>query len=71
MNSDGFSTLTASYSLSDTIPLVGASNLNLDPLFTDPTILNFELQPSSLATLPTPTTPTPPKQIAGPSILMP
>ncbi|MDB4504298.1 lamin tail domain-containing protein [Akkermansiaceae bacterium] len=49
VNSDSFSTLTVSYSLSDTVPLIGGTNLNLDPLFVDTTALNFELQASSPA----------------------
>jgi len=49
VNSDEFSSLTTSYSLSDTIPLIGVSNLNLDPLFIDESALNFQLQISSPA----------------------
>jgi hypothetical protein len=49
VNSDTFSTLTTSYSLSDTSPLIGTSNLNLDPLFVDESVLNFQLQPNSPA----------------------
>ncbi|MDB4354086.1 lamin tail domain-containing protein, partial [Akkermansiaceae bacterium] len=46
---DSFSTLTTSYSLSDTTPLFGSTNLNTDPMFVDPVSLNFELLPSSPA----------------------
>jgi len=44
---DAFSTLTVSYSTSDTVPLLGPTNLNADPLFVDPTLLNYQLQPGS------------------------
>ncbi|MCP5534672.1 MAG: lamin tail domain-containing protein [Akkermansiaceae bacterium] len=40
---DALSTLSVSYSASDTLPLVGTGNLNLDPQFTDSTVLNYEL----------------------------
>ena len=43
VSSDAFSTLTVSYSLSDTTPLVGPNNLIADPLFVDATDLNFQL----------------------------
>ncbi|MDB4575126.1 hypothetical protein N9Z91_06905 [Akkermansiaceae bacterium] len=43
VSSDAFSTLTVSYSLSDTTPLVGLNNLIADPLFVDATDLNFQL----------------------------
>ena len=46
---DSFSTLTTSYSLSDTIALVGSNNLLTDPLFVDPTVLNYQLQAASPA----------------------
>lgn len=41
---DALSTLTVSYSTSDTALLLGLTNLNVDPQFIDPTLLNFELQ---------------------------
>ncbi|MDC0325078.1 lamin tail domain-containing protein, partial [Akkermansiaceae bacterium] len=40
---DEFSTLTVSYSLSDTSSLVGPNNLIADPLFVDAPALNFQL----------------------------
>ncbi len=45
---DALSTLTVHYSASDALtPLVGTGNLNVDPQFTDPTVLNFQLQVGS------------------------
>ncbi|MGJ8695135.1 MAG: lamin tail domain-containing protein [Verrucomicrobiaceae bacterium] len=49
VGSDSFSTLTTSYSLSDTTALLGLANLNTDPMFVDPVALNFELLPGSPA----------------------
>ncbi|RYD35226.1 MAG: hypothetical protein EOP86_09030 [Verrucomicrobiaceae bacterium] len=46
---DGFSTLTASYCLSDTLPIPGAGNQTADPQFIDPAALNFQLQSTSPA----------------------
>jgi hypothetical protein len=46
---DALSTATISYSLSDTVPLSGATNLLADPRFIDPVLLNFQLQPTSPA----------------------
>jgi len=46
---DAFSTVTASYSLSDTLPIAGSNNLVADPRFVDPVLLNFQLQPDSPA----------------------
>lgn len=46
---DSFSSLTASYSLSDTVALPGANNLLADPQFVDSTVLNFQLQATSPA----------------------
>ncbi|NCF85857.1 MAG: hypothetical protein GWQ08_10025 [Verrucomicrobiaceae bacterium] len=44
---DSLSLLTISDSLSDTIPLLGASNRMGDPEFTDPGIYDFSLKPAS------------------------
>ena len=49
LRADGYSYLETSYSLSDTTLLDGTANLHTDPLFVDPTALNFELQPASPA----------------------
>lgn len=49
ITSDGYSTFTAFFSLSDTLPLVGISNVLADPKFVDPISLNFALQPISPA----------------------
>ena len=46
---DGYSSLSTSYSLSDTLPLEGTGNLMGDPRFVDPVVLNFTLQASSPA----------------------
>jgi len=46
---DGYSTLTASYNLSDTAAIPGTNNLLLDPKFVDPSVLNFQLQATSPA----------------------
>jgi len=46
---DGFSTLSASYCLSDTLPIPGLNNLFADPAFADPAALNFQLLASSPA----------------------
>jgi parallel beta-helix repeat protein len=46
---DGFSTLTAAYSLSDTTALPGPGNLLVDPQFVDVAALNFELKATSPA----------------------
>lgn len=46
---DSFSTATASYSLSDTLPITGANNIVADPQFVDATLLNFQLSSTSPA----------------------
>ena len=46
---DARSTLTVSYSISDTTPLPGSNNLVIDPLFVDPTVFNFQLRTNSPA----------------------
>lgn len=46
---DSFSTASAAYSLSDTLPIAGSNNLVADPRFVDPVLLNFQLQPDSPA----------------------
>lgn len=46
---DSFSSASISYSLSDTLALVGSNNLLADPRFTDPVLLNFQLMPDSPA----------------------
>lgn len=46
---DSLSTLTTSYSISDTVPLPGLGNLYGDPGFVDTSELNFELLPTSPA----------------------
>ena len=46
---DSLSTLTVSYSFSNTLPLGGPNNLFSDPLFVDAQALNFELQAISPA----------------------
>jgi hypothetical protein len=49
VSADSLSILTASYSLSDTVPLIGPGNLFGDPGFVDAPDLNFELLPTSQA----------------------
>ncbi len=49
VTADGLSSLSVSYSLSDSVPLPGTANLLADPLFVDPTVLNFELKTLSPA----------------------
>ena len=44
---DGLSSLSISYSLSNTSDISGTGNLNDDPLFEDPDIMNFQLQTQS------------------------
>ena len=46
---DGYSSLSISYSLSDTVALAGSTNLLADPLFVDPVVLNYQLQATSPA----------------------
>lgn len=46
---DDKSLLTVSYSLSDSVPLEGIGNVVADPMFQDPTIYNFALEPASPA----------------------
>lgn len=46
---DGFSSLTATSCLSDTLPIQGTGNFVGDPQFTDPVTLNFQLQANSPA----------------------
>jgi hypothetical protein len=46
---DGFSSMTASYCLSDTLPIEGTNNIVMDPRFVDPVVLNYQLQPGSPA----------------------
>lgn len=46
---DSFSTATASYSLSDTLPIAGINNIVADPQFIDATLLNFQLSSTSPA----------------------
>lgn len=46
---DNLSGLTVQYSLSDTLPLLGANNLRTSPNFLDPAGLNFGLAPGSPA----------------------
>jgi len=46
---DGFSSVTASYCLSDTLPIQGSNNMVADPRFVDPVVLNYQLQPGSPA----------------------
>ena len=46
---DSFSTVSTSYSLSDTVALAGSNNLLADPRFIEPVLLNFQLQPTSPA----------------------
>lgn len=48
-SADALSTLSVSYSLSDTISLIGSANLLGEPSFTDPTILDYSLSSVSLA----------------------
>lgn len=49
VTSDGFSSVVTNYCLSDTLALSGTGNLLTDPLFVDPVLLNYQLQPASLA----------------------
>ncbi len=49
VSQDGLSTLSVVYSLSDTVPLVGANNLVAHPQFVDAGRLDFELLSSSPA----------------------
>jgi hypothetical protein len=49
VTSDALSSLSVSYSLSDTDPLPGSNNLLADPRFVDPNLLNFQLQTNSPA----------------------
>lgn len=49
MTVDSLSTLSASYSLSDTVPVAGINNLLQDPVFTDPGRYDFSLVSSSPA----------------------
>ena len=46
---DSFSIASASYSLSDTLPIAGTSNVVADPQFVDATLLNFQLRSTSPA----------------------
>lgn len=46
---DALSTATVTYSLSDTVAMTGTGNQLADPQFTDPSVLNFQLKPSSPA----------------------
>ncbi|MFT5191521.1 MAG: hypothetical protein ACI957_004561, partial [Verrucomicrobiales bacterium] len=46
---DALSSLTVSYTLSDSLPLVGTGNMVTDPLFNDPSNYDFALQSSSPA----------------------
>ena len=46
---DSFSSVTAAYSLSDTVAIAGTHNLVEDPRFVDPVVLNYQLQPDSPA----------------------
>ena len=49
VSADSLSTLTTTYSLSDTVPIIGTGNIIGDPGFVDPASLNFELRPNSPA----------------------
>lgn len=49
ITSDSYSSITVTYSLSDTSPLPGATNLLADPLFTDVDAFNFEIMAGSPA----------------------
>ncbi|WP_353568384.1 lamin tail domain-containing protein [Haloferula sargassicola] len=46
---DSLSTVAVTYSLSDTLPIVGVGNFVADPQFTSPGIYDFSLQPTSPA----------------------
>ncbi len=46
---DSFSTVTSAYNLSDTLAMIGTGNILADPQFVDPTVLNFQLKPTSPA----------------------
>lgn len=49
VTADALSTATIAYSISDTTALAGTGNLLVEPRFTDPVALNFQLQPDSPA----------------------
>ena len=46
---DALSTASIAYCLTDGLPMAGVGNLATDPLFVDPVVLNFQLQPFSPA----------------------
>lgn len=49
VSADALSTASVTWSLSDTVAMTGTGNQLADPQFTDPTILNYQLKPSSPA----------------------